>query len=80
VRSIVVVGVALAVVLVVLYVTQRSLIYFPGSTGPSVELLPAGAEVVELHTDDGLRLTAGSCRPSVDPIGLEPSRRLVRPS
>jgi uncharacterized protein len=75
VRSIVVVGVALAVVLVVLYVTQRSLIYFPGSTGPSVELLPADAEVVELHTDDGLRLT-GWFLPAIgrpDRSGAEPA-------
>ncbi len=56
VRALTVVALIAAVVLVVLYVAQRSLIYFPGSTGPARELLPADAEAVELHAADGLRL------------------------
>ena len=47
VRAIAVVALVAAVVLAVLYVAQRSLIYFPGSTSPDKELLPADAEVVE---------------------------------
>jgi uncharacterized protein len=58
VRAIVVVAVAAAVVLSLLYVTQRRLIYFPGSIGPGAELLPRGAEEKELRTADGLRLAA----------------------
>jgi fermentation-respiration switch protein FrsA (DUF1100 family) len=57
VRAIVVVALAAAVVLAFLYVTQRSLIYFPGSASPDLALLPAEAEVVEMHTADGLRLS-----------------------
>ena len=57
VRSITIVALAAAVVLAYLYVTQRSLIYFPGSTSPGGELLPAESQVVELHTADGLRLS-----------------------
>lgn len=49
---------ALVVVLflAVIYVAQRNLIYFPGATNPGADLLPAGAEVVDLPTADGLRL------------------------
>lgn len=57
VRALAVVALVAAVVLVVLYVAQRSLIYFPGSTGPDGELLPAEAEVVEFDTADGVRLS-----------------------
>ena len=57
VRAIAVVALAVTVFVAVLYVTQRSLIYFPGSTVPGLELLPAEAQVLELHTADGLRLT-----------------------
>ena len=70
-RAIVVAAVAVAVALAVLYVAQRSLIYFPGSTGPEAVLLPRGAETIELHTADGLRL-AGWFLPIVsrsDPTG-----------
>jgi hypothetical protein len=56
VRSIAIVALVAAVVLAILYATQRSLIYFPGSTSPDEGLLPPGSEVVELRTDDGLRL------------------------
>jgi fermentation-respiration switch protein FrsA (DUF1100 family) len=56
VRAMTVVVFVAAVVLVVLYVAQRSLIYFPGSNSPDEELLPAGAEVVEFNTADDLRL------------------------
>jgi uncharacterized protein len=57
VRAIVVVAIVAAVVLAVLYVVQRSLIYFPGSTSPDGELLPAEAEVVDFHAADGVRLS-----------------------
>jgi hypothetical protein len=57
VRAITFVVLAAAAVLAVLFVTQRSLIYFPGSTSPGGELLPVGAQVVELQTADGLRLS-----------------------
>lgn len=53
--------IAAAVALVVVgffYLTQRSMLYFPGSTVPGAELLPSRAEAVELQTDDGLRLAA----------------------
>jgi fermentation-respiration switch protein FrsA (DUF1100 family) len=58
VRAIVVVAVVTAAVLALVYVMQRSLIYFPGSTAPGSELLPRGAEAIELHTSDGLRLAS----------------------
>ena len=75
VRVIVVVAVVTAVGLALVYVTQRSLIYFPGSAAPGSELLPRGAEVIELHTADGLRL-AGWFLPGVsrsDPPGDGPT-------
>jgi uncharacterized protein len=56
VRTLTVVALVAAAVLVFLFAAQRSLIYFPGSTSPHRELLPADAEVVELQTADGLRL------------------------
>jgi fermentation-respiration switch protein FrsA (DUF1100 family) len=42
-----------AVLLVILYVMQRSLIYFPG---PNPGAPPSGVETVEIPTDDGLKL------------------------
>jgi fermentation-respiration switch protein FrsA (DUF1100 family) len=57
VRAIAVIGLLVLVVLAVVYVTQRSLIYFPGATPPDRALLPPDAEVVELATVDGLRLS-----------------------
>lgn len=57
VRVLTIAALAVLVVLVLLYVAQRSLIYFPGSNGPGEDLLPADAQLVELHTDDGLRLS-----------------------
>ncbi|HEV8280476.1 MAG TPA: alpha/beta hydrolase [Candidatus Limnocylindrales bacterium] len=57
VRGIAVVVLAAAIVLAFLYVTQRSLIYFPGSASPGEDLLPPEAQVVELQTADGLRLS-----------------------
>lgn len=54
-RSLLAVALVAAVVLVVLFVTQRSLIYFPGSTSPDTGL-PAEAQVIEFETADGLRL------------------------
>ncbi len=75
VRAIAVAALVVAVVLAVLYVAQRSLIYFPGSTGPGEELLPAAAEVVELHTADGLRLSGWFLPASGKPdrSGAEPT-------
>jgi len=74
VRAIMVVALVAAVVLVVLYVAQRSLIYFPGSTSPGAEPLPAEAEVVELHTVDGLRLSGWflPARGQLDHSGADP--------
>ena len=57
VRVIAVAALAVALILAALYVTQRSLIYFPVSTSPGHELLPAEAEVVEFSTADGLHLS-----------------------
>jgi fermentation-respiration switch protein FrsA (DUF1100 family) len=56
VRVIVVAALVAAVILAIFYVTQRSLIYFPGSTSPGADILPPGAEEVEIQTVDGLRL------------------------
>ena len=53
----IVVGIALAL-LAYLYLTQRSMLYFPDSAGPSSALLPDEAETIELETADGLRLGA----------------------
>jgi fermentation-respiration switch protein FrsA (DUF1100 family) len=53
----IVVGIALAL-LAYLYLTQRSMLYFPDSAGPSSALPPGGAEALELETADGLRLGA----------------------
>ncbi len=64
-----------AVILLALpYLMQRSMIYFPGSAVPSAELLPAAAETIQLHTDDGLRLAAWFLPPTAVPIpaGAEP--------
>jgi uncharacterized protein len=74
VRAILVATLVVAVVLAVLYVAQRSLIYFPGSTNPGRELLPPEAAVVELHTADGLRLAAWFL-----PAGGQPSRSGAEP-
>jgi fermentation-respiration switch protein FrsA (DUF1100 family) len=41
-----------------LYLTQRSMIYFPISGVPSSALLPDDADAIELETADGLRLGA----------------------
>jgi uncharacterized protein len=57
VRVIAVAAFAVALILAALYVTQRSLIYFPGSTSPGRDLLPPEAEVVEFSTADGLHLS-----------------------
>lgn len=62
------------VVIGFLYLTQRSLLYFPGSATPSDDVLPPRAETLELQTDDGLRLPAwflpAAGAPSLD--GAEP--------
>jgi fermentation-respiration switch protein FrsA (DUF1100 family) len=58
IRLLVVVAVVAVALVAYLYLTQRSLIYFPGSTAPSDALRPAGSRSVELHTRDGLVLSA----------------------
>ena len=58
VRSALVAALVAFVILAFVYVTQRSMVYFPGSSAPAAERLPSGAETVELRTDDGLRLGA----------------------
>ena len=75
VRAVMVVALIAAVVLAVLYVAQRSLVYFPGSTGPDEELLSADAEVVEFHTADGVRLAGWflPARGRPDPTVAEPT-------
>jgi len=75
VRAITVVALAAVVVLAVLYARQRSLVYFPGSTGPARELLPAEAQVVELHTADGLQLLGWFL-----PAGGRPDRSAANPT
>jgi uncharacterized protein len=67
VRAIAVMALVAAVVLAVLYVVQRSLIYFPGSTSPDEAVLPAEAEVVELHTADGVHLSGWFLRAGGQP-------------
>lgn len=57
-RTLLVVAVLALVFLAFLYLTQRNLIYFPSSVRPEPALLPAGAETIELETDDGLPLPA----------------------
>jgi uncharacterized protein len=57
VRVIAVAAVVVALILAALYIMQRSLIYFPGSSSPGTELLPAEAEVLEFSTADGLHLS-----------------------
>jgi fermentation-respiration switch protein FrsA (DUF1100 family) len=72
-RAVIIVAVVTLVILAALYVMQRSLLYFPGSGGPSVELLPRGAHALELHTDDGLRLPAWFVPAEPMPDGPEPA-------
>jgi fermentation-respiration switch protein FrsA (DUF1100 family) len=75
VRGIAVVVLAAVIVLAYLYVTQRSLIYFPGSTSPGEELLPPEAQMVELQTADGLRLSGWFL-----PAGGRPDRSRANPT
>ena len=71
VRTVVIASLVVALLLAILYVMQRSLIYFPGSIGPDASLLPPGAEEVEIPTDDNLRLAGwflpGAGRPESAP-------------
>jgi fermentation-respiration switch protein FrsA (DUF1100 family) len=57
-RTLLIATVVVLLLLAFLYLTQRSLIYFPGSTAPAADLMPPGAETIELRTDDDLRLPA----------------------
>ncbi|HEX2193597.1 MAG TPA: alpha/beta fold hydrolase [Candidatus Limnocylindria bacterium] len=57
-RAVLIVAVVVALLLVYLYLTQRSLIYFPSSSVPDAALLPPRGEQLTLETDDGLRLGA----------------------
>jgi fermentation-respiration switch protein FrsA (DUF1100 family) len=74
VRSVLIVAIVALAVVAFFYVTQRSLVYFPGSTIPSDDLLPPGAETVELHTGDGLRLAAWFLPSTAEamPAGADP--------
>ena len=70
-RWLVPVGVVLLVValaLLLAWLLQRILIYFPsgGTPGPVAALLPDG-EAVTFVTEDGIVLRAGSCRPANNP-------------
>jgi hypothetical protein len=64
----IVVGIALAL-LAYLYLTQRSMLYFPDSAVPSSALLPDEAEAIELETADGLRLGAWFLPATTDTSG-----------
>ncbi len=67
----IVAAVAMAL-LTLLYVTQRKMIYFPGSSIPNAPL-PVGTEVLELLTDDGLRLGAWFLPATDGPPGPAPA-------
>ncbi len=67
----IVAAVAIAL-LTLLYVAQRSMIYFPGSSVPDAPL-PVGTEVLELLTDDGLRLGAWFLPATDGPPGPAPA-------
>ncbi len=67
-RPVIIVALVALAILAFLYVTQRSMVYFPGSAIPSVELLPLGTDTVELHTDDGLRLPAWFLPATAEPM------------
>jgi uncharacterized protein len=58
VRTLLVAGALVLAFLIFLYLTQRNLIYFPSSERPETGVLPAGAQTIDLQTDDGLRLPA----------------------
>src|ERR671914_3125185 len=56
VKTFVVVALAILLLTVYLYVTQRSQLYFPWPE--PISAAPPGVEAIELETDDGLRLGA----------------------
>jgi fermentation-respiration switch protein FrsA (DUF1100 family) len=66
-RPFIVVALVVLVILAVLYLAQRSMVYFPGPAIPGPGLLPPRAEAVELRTDDGLRLGAWFLPPAGEP-------------
>ena len=74
-RPVIAVALVALAILAFLYITQRSMVYFPGSVISSVELLPPGTDTVELHTDDGLRLPAWFLPAAAEPMpdGPEPT-------
>jgi hypothetical protein len=71
-RPLLIVVLLAGAVLAYLYLTQRSMIYFPGTAAPNAELLPDDARSVELHTRDGLRLAAWFLPPRVGPMPTQP--------
>jgi uncharacterized protein len=77
VRAIAIVALAATVAFAVVYLAQRSLIYFPGSTSPENDLQLADAEAVELQTADGLRLAGWflQARGQLDGSGAETTPR-----
>jgi fermentation-respiration switch protein FrsA (DUF1100 family) len=72
VRPLLIVALVAVAGIAVLYITQRSMIYFPGTAAPSAELLSDDARSVELHTRDGLRLAAWFLPPKAGPIPSQP--------
>jgi fermentation-respiration switch protein FrsA (DUF1100 family) len=71
-RAVLILALVVVAGLVYLYFTQRSMIYVPGTEAPSAELLPDDARSVELHTRDGLPLTAWFIPPRAGPIPSQP--------
>jgi fermentation-respiration switch protein FrsA (DUF1100 family) len=68
VRGLLILAVVALVLIGYLYITQRSLLYFPSSTSPNDALLPPGARTLELETRDGLRLPAWLILPTAEPM------------
>jgi len=71
-RPLLVVALLAGATLAYLYLTQRSMIYFPGTALADTELLPDDARSVELHTRDGLGLAAWFFPPSAGPMPAQP--------
>jgi fermentation-respiration switch protein FrsA (DUF1100 family) len=71
-RSLLIVALVVLAVLSILYVSQRSMIYIPGTAAPNAELLPQDARSVALHTRDGLRLAAWFLPPNAGPMASQP--------
>jgi uncharacterized protein len=77
IRVLLVLVVIAATVIGYYYVRQRSMLYFPDSTGPSADLLPAGGHPLELQTRDGLSLPAWFLPSTSAPIPTSTARSAV---